>query len=168
VDFLRWACKLRMLSIGWNTAYEGPRRFEISAAATRADTLRLSRSVARERMRQIKIGSSSPIGSKPSERDRAATEGRTMIETSVRGAPIERLSDQWERHAGGRTLLWRGPRSTLSRASARLEAMERALSPQADRRDAGRSSYRTYRQQAAAQVAGPSHPRRSQTFLCQL
>jgi hypothetical protein len=82
VDFLRRGCKYRRSS-----------SVAISALATRPDTHRLSRSVARERMRPIVIGPSPPMP----ERDRAAVEGRAMTKASVRAAPVGRLPDHWER-----------------------------------------------------------------------
>src|SRR5271165_4767246 len=72
---------------------EGRRRFAISAAATRLDTLRLSRSVARERMWQIMIGPS-------------CRRGRPLRDPNERAVPIKRLSDHWERHADGQ-LMWK-------------------------------------------------------------
>ena len=39
-----------------------------------------------------------------------------MIKANVRAAPIERLSDQWERHADGRRLIWKeAPRDAFKR-----------------------------------------------------
>lgn len=73
------------------------------------DRLRLSRSVAREKMRPIVISPLPP-----------------MIKANVRAAPIEAPSDQYPRHtmAAG---CYAGDRARFQQ-SPRPEAMERALS----------------------------------------
>ena len=91
------------------------------------DRLRLSRSVAREKMRPIVISPLPP-----------------MIKANVRAAPIEAPSDQYPRHTDGRRLLRRGPRALSTKSATGSDG----TSPIAvSRSTRGRSSCPTYRQQ---------------------